>query len=59
LRHSAKVRALKRDAILHRTQAHQVHLWCGHNMPACTRLARVRLGVDNGPAPRCLETSLL
>gem|GEM_PF-4030187 len=59
LRHSAKVCALKRDAILHRAQAHQVNLSCAHNMPACAALAWPCLGVDNGPAPRDLETSLL
>ena len=58
-RHRAKVHALKRGAILYRTQAHPMNLPCAHNMVARERFAGARLGVDNGPAPRCLETSLL
>ena len=63
LRHSGELRVLKRVAILYQAQAHQVNLSCGHNMlacmPACAPLAWPCLGVDNGPAPRCLETVLL
>ena len=59
LRHSGEPRVLKRVAILYQAQAHQVNLSCRHNMLACAPLAWLCLGVDNGPAPRCLETSLL
>jgi len=63
LRHSGELRVLKRVAILYQVQAHQVNLSCRHNMPACmpacAPLAWPCLGVDNGPALRCLETVLL